>query len=195
MLDKVFKPEGVRATNGVLAYFKQNNLLGTYTATFSTKVQDNYVPNNILDISNELFYASVETTDDKYVGFTFIEHSFNVENYTIRQYKGANIITKSWKLQGLRGTKWIDIDEQSSQSYCVTGILPTFQVKKTKYYFKTFRLLNVGVSCTGANYLRNAGIELFGTLKARSSLCNKCTSTSVCKSYLYIYFIILLLNI
>ena len=134
---QVFRPSGNNSVDGVLSHFRASNEISKYVSVFSTETLQPYVPTNILDITNESYWASVQD-GDKYVGLTFIQHSFNVENYTIRQYEGSGYMTKSWKLQALKGKKWVDIDAQSSESFCVVGILPVIKVKKTRHSSSDF---------------------------------------------------------
>ena len=164
-----FDPEGVYAINGVLKYFRDKNILDRYVTPFST---DTFMPHenssNFLDITNGLFWASIEDVNVKYVGFNLKHHFLKISHYTIRQYVGGGYATKSWKLQGKRKEGWIDIDVQNSSSFCKEGILPTFEVSGPTIFFNSFRMISEGLSCLDSNYFRTAGIELFGTLCFRT---------------------------
>ena len=151
-------------------------------------------PSGSNSVEGVLSHLRASNEISKYVGLTFIQHSFNVENYTIRQYDGPGHMTKNWKPQALKGKAWVDIDAQSSESFCVAGILPVIKVKKTRQFYKTFRMISTGDSCSNYAWFRNAGIELFGTLReGDSSFCNMFTSAKTSKTCLFLHFVVFIL--
>ena len=163
-MTKTFYPESEAAINGVLKYFRENNLLNQYISVFATATLSNYYPKYFLDITNDNFWASSTISGDKYIGFTFSQYYFKVNQYTIKQYKGEGHMIMNWKLQGSIGKEWVDIDSQNSRDFCKDGLISTFKVNKTNDYYKSFRIFSNEVSCKGQANYRIAGIELFGTL-------------------------------
>ena len=162
-----FSPESKTAINGILKHFRDQKLLDGYVHTFSTPTRtplSKYNSSHILNITNDNFWASEKTEEEKYVGITFRDHYVVIKSYTIKQYSGTDNLIENWKLQGLKGTKWIDIDDQSSEDFCVPEIIPTFSVARSNNFYQSIRIYNVGKSCKETDLMRIAGIELFGTV-------------------------------
>ena len=171
-----FYPSTEDSTDGVLSYFAQKKKIQKYVSTFSTETEYNYYKENILDIRNTSFWAS-KPDPKTFVGFNFEKHSFKAYYYKIRQYDGAGFMLKSWSFQGSndKGETWEEIDAQNNESYCVVGLQPTIQITLTKVKeYASFRIFQTGLNCRNSNYMRLAGIELFGELRGETANL-KCT--------------------
>ena len=165
-----FYPSTESSTNGVLSYFARKKKIQKYISTFSSQIQSNYYKENILDISNTSFWASISDAG-AYVGLNFERHSFKPYYYKIRQYNGDGYMLKNWSFQGSndKGETWEEIDAQNSESYCVVGLHPTIQISLTKVKeYSSFRMIQTDMSCKNSHYMRLAGIELFGELRGET---------------------------
>ena len=181
MLNLSFFPESEKAEKGIITYFRKRGVLERFITTFGSPQLGSYVPNNILDLNPNNFYASSESTlhFEQHVGLTFLHHSFIPISFTLCQYDGEGLIPKTFNLEAsltTDGNDWEVISSKDSDDFCVVGILPTFHIDRIHWKpFKRFRIIRSGTDCRGYTYLRVGGIELFGQLIGTCNLLNPCT--------------------
>ena len=171
-MNKVFFPEADIATNGVFHYFTQRNVLSQYVSAFSSKEDGTHKKENIFNLDPKQFYASLHIALNLHVGFIFHHHRFVPYAYTLVQYNGDGHILKEWSLKGSlysSGEEWEEIKFNKSHEVqlCKVGPLPTYFIQQNywKPYIR-FKIENTGESCSGWDFLRVGGIEMFGELRS-----------------------------
>ena len=192
MLNLSFFPESEKAEKGVISFFRKKGVIDRFISTFGTEQIASYAPSNILDLDQNTFYASADSTAyfEQHVGLTFLHHSLIPISFTLCQYDGIGFILKTFNLEAsltIDGDDdWEVISSNGSEDFCVTGLLPTFHIDRIHWKpFKRFRIVRKGQDCLGNTYLRVGGIELFGQLIGTCNLFNPCTLCIKVRHILY----------
>ena len=181
-MNKVFLPEAEIAINGVFHYLTQHNILNQYVSAFSSKEHVAHKKENIFNLDPAEFYASEDEALNQHVGFIFHQHQFVPYAYTLVRYDGDGFILKEWSLKGSLsrlGEDWEEIEFNESREVaqmCEVGPLPTYYIRQ-KYWkpYVRFKIENTGKTCSGTEFLRVGGIEMFGELRASCQFFNPCT--------------------
>ena len=180
----VSRLNGTDPMNGIIKYFRENDLLQFISIKESSNYYGPQNPSSNLLLQQESTIFATGGNLGEYIEISFPFHTLTLSGYGIMPTSSDANYIRNWDLKCISNDAETVVSEirnderlcgKTTCSSCGTSIPQYYQTDITMNCSK-IRLISAGVdSCNTNNYLVLSGIELFGIIKF-NMIDNKCTS-------------------